>query len=303
MDTMRKVKDVFIVGGYFCDLVFTGLPELPRLGHEVYSQEFHLIPGGVYNAAIALHRLGVDIVWPCQFGNDPFSQYVKNEALKEGVDSRYFSDLDHPSLHITAAFSFQDERAFLSYSDAEPKMRYAELIRQTNPRWIYLTRLFLGKALEPLVDAGRSVGAKIFMDCQAHSRSLAEMQVQEALRAVDFFSPNRAEAEKLTGNDVMTEMLEMLTKFAPVVIIKDGANGSYLSQNDTVIHQPAKSVSVIDTTGAGDNFDSGFLYGQINGFSMEKCLQIGNYCGGLSAQGFGGTSTSPTEKQVLDHFS
>jgi sugar/nucleoside kinase (ribokinase family) len=303
METIEKTSDVFIVGGYFCDLVFTGLPELPRLGHEVYSKEFHLIPGGVYNAAIALHRLGINVIWPCMFGDDPFSQYVKNEAIKEGVEARYFSDLDHPSLHITAAFSFHDERAFLSYSDAEPKIGYADLIRLTHPRWIYLTRLFLGEALELLVDAGRSIGAKIFMDCQAHSHSLVEIKVQEALRMVDVFSPNRAEAEKLTGNEKISEMLGALAKYTPVVIIKDGAHGSYLKQDQRVIHQPANSVSVIDTTGAGDNFDSGFIYGQIKGFSMEKCLQIGNFCGGLSAQGFGGTSTSPTERQVLEYFS
>lgn len=302
MDAMRKTSEVLIVGGYFCDLVFTGLPELPKLGHEVYSKEFHLIPGGVYNAAIALHRLGVDIVWPCRFGNDPFSQYVKKQAIHEGVDARYFSDLDHPSLHITAAFSFQDERAFLSYSDAEPEIGYADLIRKTNPQWIYLTRLFIGKEVDELVKAGRSVDAKIFMDCQAHAYSIKEMQVQEALRAVDVFSPNRAEAEKLTGKSEMTKMLEMLAEFTPVVIIKDGANGSYLAHENKVLHQPAHPVSVVDTTGAGDNFDSGFIFGQIKGFSMEKCLRIGNYCGGLSAQGFGGTSTSPTEKQVLEYL-
>ena len=303
MKAIKMKSEVFIVGGYFCDLVFTGLPELPRLGHEVYSKDFHLIPGGVYNAAIALHRLGINIVWPCRFGNDPFSQYVKNEAIKEGVDARYFSDLDHASLHITAAFSFQEERAFLSYSDAEPEIGYADLIRQTNPQWIYLTRLRVGRELDELVHAGRSVDAKIFMDCQAHSHSLAEMQVQEALRAVDVFSPNRAEAEKLTGKYQMVEMSAMLAEFTPVVIIKDGANGSYLTNADRMIHQPANLVSVADTTGAGDNFDSGFLYGQIKGFSTEKCLQIGNFCGGLSAQGFGGTSTSPTEKQVLEFLS
>ncbi|MDO9545823.1 MAG: hypothetical protein Q7J07_03620 [Pelolinea sp.] len=51
--------DVFLVGRYFCDLIFTDLPEFPRLGHEVYSREFHLVPGGVYTPAAALQRLGI----------------------------------------------------------------------------------------------------------------------------------------------------------------------------------------------------------------------------------------------------
>jgi sugar/nucleoside kinase (ribokinase family) len=56
---------------------------------------------------------------------------------------------------------------------------------------------------------------------------------------------------------------------------------------------------VVDTTGAGDNFNSGFLFGQINGFSLANSLRIANICGGLSVEGFGGASTSPTREQAL----
>jgi len=56
---------------------------------------------------------------------------------------------------------------------------------------------------------------------------------------------------------------------------------------------------VLDTTGAGDNFNSGFLYGQIRGYSIGRSLRIANICGGLSTQGYGGTSTAPTESQLL----
>ena len=291
--------DVFIVGRYFCDLVFTGLPELPRLGHEVYSREFHMVPGGVYNAAIALHRLGVKIVWPCQFGNDLFSQYVKSEALKEGVSVAYFSDLGRPSLHLTAAFSFEQERAFLSYSDPLPVYDYGELILETHPKWIYITHLLIGEPLEQIVDAGRSIDAKIFMDCQAHNHNLSKPAVQKALRAVDIFSPNRVEAGRLTGEEDINGMLAELSKFSPLVVIKDGKNGSYLQCGIRTIHQPSIPVEVVETTGAGDNFDSGFLYAQVRGYSLEKCLRAGNICGGLSAQGFGGSSTSPSEEKLI----
>jgi len=295
-----KQRDVFIIGSYFCDLVFTGLPELPRLGHEIYSKDFHLLPGGVYNAAIALQRLGVDVVWPCHFGNDPFSQYVKNKALEEGVDGSFFKDLAQPSLHITAAFSFEDERAFLSYSDPHPNIAYREMILETHPKWVFITRLMIGPELEKIAHAGRQAGAKIFMDCQAHAYSVREAQVQAALSAVDIFSPNRAEAERLTGVTDIEGMLEKLSEFTPSVIIKDGANGSFLMNAGDILHVPSRAVKVIDTTGAGDNFDSGFLYGQLHGYSVLDSLRIGNLCGGLSVQGFGGTSTSPTEEELLE---
>ncbi len=300
MGSTNKRCDVLIVGRYFCDLVFTALPELPRLGHEVYAGDFHLIPGGVYNAAVALHRLETDIVWPCTFGNDPFSQFVRNAAVSEGLNTSHFSEQGHPSLHLTAAFSYQGERAFLSYSDPLPPYAYRDIITETKPRWIYITHLLLGTELSELLNAGRSVGAKFFMDCQAHNHSLSEALVQQALNRIDVFSPNRVEAEGLTAEKDMVGMLEALHKFTPVVVIKDGANGSYLKNDAGVLHEPALEIEAADTTGAGDNFDAGFLYGLVHGFGLATCLRIGNICGALSAQGIGGTSTSPREAQMLE---
>ena len=57
---------------------------------------------------------------------------------------------------------------------------------------------------------------------------------------------------------------------------------------------PGIHVQVVDTTGAGDNFNCGFLCGQVRGFSLADSLRMGNICGGLSTQGYGGTTTSPT---------
>ena len=290
--------DVLIVGRYFCDLVFSDLAELPRLGHEVYSREFHLIPGGAYNAAAALHRLGVSSAWPCRFGNDPFSQFVKASALREGMNPAIFTDLDHPSLHLTAAFSFDEERAFLSYSDPLPPYAFGNLIMELRPRWIYITHLVLGDELQEMVVAAGRTGAKIFMDCQAHAHTLEELPVQAALRTVDVFSPNRAEAERLTGLTEMTLMLQALAAYAPMVVIKDGKGGSHLQNAQSRLHAAALEVKVTDTTGAGDNFDSGFLYGLLHAYSLQACLVAGNICGGLSARGFGGTSTSATEEEL-----
>jgi len=292
-------SDVFLVGQYFLDLIFAGLSEVPRLGHEIYSRGFHMLPGGIANAAIALHRLGLDLVWPVQFGNDLFSQTVKAEALREGINGDHFSDIAQASIRITAAFSTQNERGFLSYTDPLPIYAYSDLIRETKPQWIYVSHLLCGEQFQDLITSGRSVHAKIFMDCQAHHHTIDEDEIRKALRQVDIFSLNRAEAAVLTSKSQIKDMLQALSSFAPVVVIKDGANGSYLRKGSKVIHAPAEKVDVVDTTGAGDNFDCGFLFGRIKGYSWKESLQIGNICGSYSVQGYGGSSTSPTEHQLL----
>jgi sugar/nucleoside kinase (ribokinase family) len=295
-----KDYEVFLEGRYFCDLVFSNLPEIPRLGHEIYSREFHLVPGGVYTSAIAMHRLGIRTVWPCQFGSDPFSKFVKEQALTEGVDTSFFEDSDQPSLQITAAFSFKSERGFLSYMDPVEAYEYATLIAHTRPKWVYITHLVLGSELDGLVEAARSVGAKIYLDCQAHNHTLQNPFVCDGLAKVDVFSPNAEEACKLTEKEHLSDALEELSKHVKTVIIKDGRAGCLLKDAHQTIHAPGIEVDLVDTTGAGDNFDCGFLYGQIHRFSLQETLRIANIYGGLSAQGYGGTTSAPTEAQLLN---
>jgi sugar/nucleoside kinase (ribokinase family) len=292
---------VLLDGGYFSDLVFTGLPEFPRLGHEIYSKEFHVLPGGAYNTAVALQRLGLKTAWPCRFGSDPFSQYVKEHALAEGLDPACFTQTDKPSLQITVAFSIDSERAFLSYSDPLPPMPLLEWERKLQPEWLCVSHLAHGSSYLDLFAAAHELGTRVFMDCQAHNHSLADADIQEALRQVDVFAPNADEARRLTGRVDCEAALEMLAELVPMVIIKMGADGCICRQGDLELRMPGIHVQVVDTTGAGDNFNCGFLCGQMRGFSLADSLRMGNICGGLSTQGYGGTTTSPTFNE-LKHF-
>ena len=297
-----KSCDVFLIGRYFSDLVFTGLPEMPRLGYEVYCKDFRLVPGGAANSAIALSRLGLNVAWPCEFGSDLFSQFVKGELIKERVDQDYFSDSENPSIHITVAFSFQNDRSFLSYMDPIRHPAHHKIIRKVHPGWIYITHLMQGNELKEIESAARDVGARIYMDCQAHASSLNDKNVTEALRRVDVFSPNAEEALALTGKKKLYSALTELAKFVPQVIIKCGSEGCIASQAGEVISSGAISVDVKDTTGAGDNFNCGFLFGQIKKYSFVDSLRIANICAGLSTRGLGGSETSPSAAELADWF-
>ncbi len=297
-----KPCDVLLDGGYFSDLVFTGLPEFPRLGHEVYSREFNLAPGGAYNSAVALNRLGMRIAWPCRFGSDPFSQFVKNSAINEGLDASFFEESSQPSLRITVAFSFDDERAFLSYSDAVQEIPLLKYLNDLRPAWLCVTHLAVGLHYPELFKQARALGTRIFMDCQAHHQSIADPQIQDLLHLVDVFAPNAEEARRLTGEYDLEKGLNKLVEFTPLVIIKLGSEGClFRAQGGETMRVPGIRVQVMDTTGAGDNFNCGFLCGQVRDFSLLDSLRMANICGGLSTQGSGGTTTSPTFNQVK-HF-
>jgi sugar/nucleoside kinase (ribokinase family) len=81
------------------------------------------------------------------------------------------------------------------------------------------------------------------------------------------------------------------------VVIKLGQQGAIAQVNGELVHVPALKVNVLDTTGAGDIFNTGFMYGYLRGETLERCLMYGNICGGLSTTGYG-VSNVPTAEQV-----
>lgn len=301
--TDKRPYDVYLIGRYFSDLIFTNLPEMPRLGHEVYARSFHIVPGGVATPAIALTRLGLRVAWPCAFGSDVFSRHIKQLVLNEGVDSSLFIDIDHPLLGISVAFSFEQERAFLSYVDDNPEFDHADHLHTVKPKWLYVTNLHTLPKLQKIVSAARDVGAQILMDCQAHHHHISDPQIISALRMVDVFTLNEEEARILTGELDSQHALETLAQYAHTVIIKLGASGCMCRQGNEIISVDALPVTVVDTTGAGDNFNCGFLLGQLRGFTLVRSLRAGIICGSLSVQGYGGASTSPTLDELLGHMS
>ena len=293
-----KDCDVLLTGRYSSDLIITGLPEMPRLGNEVFGKHCELVPGASVIPAVALHRLGVRVAWPCTFGNDPFSRFAREYARREGVNEAWFHDHDHPMLGITVSFSFAGERAYVSYVDDVPEPYYPDLIRQLQPRWVFVVCLWKGGILEQVRQAALESHTALFMDCQAHQTSLEDPDVRSALQQVDVFSPNLEEALQLTGDDSIETALATLAALSPLVVIKLGKEGAIAQRGSQVMRVPGVKANVVDTTGAGDNFDCGFIYGQLQGYSLQDSIRCANICGGLSIEKHGGATASPTSAVV-----
>src|SRR5215211_1997953 len=115
-------------------------------------------------------------------------------------------------------------------------------------------------------------GAVVFMDAQVHDNAtLTDPDVVAALQSIDFFAPNQREALQLTGEQGAELALQRLAELTPTVVIKLGAEGAIAQSQGQRVRMPGLAVSAIDTTGAGDNFDCGFLYGWLQGYALEDC--------------------------------
>lgn len=91
-----RSADVLVTGEYYCDLIYAGLPGVPKLGAELVARDLAVLPGGTYNIALALTRLGLDTHWACDFGSDLFSGLVLEQAARDGLSPLLFNRLDQP---------------------------------------------------------------------------------------------------------------------------------------------------------------------------------------------------------------
>jgi sugar/nucleoside kinase (ribokinase family) len=283
--------DVLVAGDYFLDLVFTNLPAYMQLGEEIFAGGFEMLPGGAFNSAAAMHRLELKIGWAADFGNDDFSRFALERARAEGIDDSLFVHHHRPLRRITVAASYPEDRAFLTYTDPSPTApAVLKALPRTSARAFYLPGLYFGPLMEASLPLLRARGMRMVMDVNTGKEAvLTNPAIRKAVSRVDLLLPNAREARCLTGEASVEKAVQILGEVCPLVVVKDGPNGAYASQDGCSIHSPAIPVKVVDTTGAGDCFNAGFMRAWLDGRTLEECLRWGNITGGLSTTGHGGT--------------
>lgn len=278
---------VLVAGPWFADLIFRGLsrPSLP--GTEVFADEFSLLPGGAFTLAMALHRLGHDVVWATDFGNDLFSQHVLSAARAEGLNETGFRHHHIPLRSITVVFSYPRDRAMTTYQDQISPPSLASLLRQHQPRMLLLPSLQYGQATLAALCLAHELGTQVFMDCQDVPGTLENPVLRDTLAQVDFFAPNTNEALRLTGTTTVEDAVNALADIVDTVIIKRGSAGATAVQNAQRYHIASIPLAAVDTTGAGDCFNAGFIHAQLTGHGLADCLAAGVACGGAAITDLG----------------
>jgi sugar/nucleoside kinase (ribokinase family) len=300
--------DVLVAGSYSIDLIFSGLDELPELGKDVVGTDFMMSPGEAFISAISMHRLGLKVGWAADFGNDVFSQMALNRAREEGLDDSLFIIHERPYRRISAAASYPGDRLFITYYDPEPSIpAIIPALMKNTAQLLFIPGLYTGELLGLGKQLLKSKKMKLVIDGNSSSGDVLgdtkeSAAVRRSIKSCDLFLPNAQEARRFTGEQELKRAIFRLSQLCPLVVIKDGDNGSLAWPQGHLIHVPAISVNPVDTTGAGDNFDAGFLCAWLDGKPIETCLKWGNIVGGLSTTAMGGTTKEITRTDVNQYL-
>ncbi|MBI1280394.1 MAG: hypothetical protein GC179_19890 [Anaerolineaceae bacterium] len=291
---MRFDFDIVIPGNYFCDVIFTQMHDFPMLSAEIYSEGIKVVAGGgALNTATGLRRLGINAGWIGTLGTDFFSQYARNYVQQEKLDISLVRQLDTPLERVTVALSYPNDRAFVTYAQKPPDIveLVMSAIEKVSFRHLHFPSLNVYEAMPELLQICKAKHIRVSMDCQHSEETLDTPLVQEILSQVDIFMPNAVEARRVTGESKLSAALNRLSQITTGVVVKNGAEGAMAQFGSTGYHSRAFEVTPLDTTGAGDSFNAGFLAAYLQNLPIKTCLRWGNYCGAQSTLGYGASTT------------
>lgn len=285
--------DVISLGDIFTDLVMTGFTRWPMPGEEVVAEALaREVGGGAAITACGLAHLGSRVALMTTVGAD--GEWLHRRVSDLGVDTSLLKTVADVPTGITVAISTDADRTFFTYPGANSALPLLLADAGTVESLALARHIHLASAVEPellvaLAQRLRPTGTTISLDVGWVESWLRNRQSLAALREVDLFLPNEREASALTGETNPEQMLHSLAAAGvPLVALKLGAAGAITLADGEIIRSRPVSVLPVDTTGAGDSFDAGFIAAWLAGEPLATCLQLGNRCGALSTTVPGG---------------
>lgn len=297
---MQKKFDIAVIGDVNPDLILTGKDIIPEFGQvEKWIDDAELTIGGSAGIfAVGAAKLGLKVTFIGKVGDDHFGHFMKDRMTAQGIDvSGLVID---PSVKTGLSISLSDgnDRAILTFGGSNLLLNFQdidfEIVAQS--RHLHSGSFYLlnniRQDLAIIYKKAKEMGLSTSIDTNYDPKEKWEDDIFNVLDYTDVFLPNMTELMAISGEKDPDSAIRHLTKNRNLlVVVKNGEDGAFAEKDK--VHYSAETIQVkpIDTTGAGDSFDAGFLFGFLNGLGIEKSLRIGCICGALSTLGIGGTST------------
>lgn len=300
--------DVICIGILVADVVVKSVERLPDAGKLEAVDSITLSLGGcAANTAVGLSRLGHDVSVLGAIGDDGFGDFIVDILIDEGVDTTGIVRLEDVATSVTDVLvDSRGERRFLHFKGANARftsddldLNFLELSRHLHIGGTFLMDAFDGADAASVLRSAKEKGITTSLDTAWDPSGVWYDLIEPMLEYVDIFLPSDEEAGMLSGEDNVREMARFfLAKGVRTVGIKCGSKGGYFRSEDDEHVLPPLEVDVVDTTGCGDAFCSGFISGTIDGLSFRECAKRAVILGSLCATGLGAIAALPTRSQL-----
>ncbi|MBT3179152.1 MAG: adenosine kinase [Desulfobacula sp.] len=245
-----------------------------------------IVPGGAAcNTIVGIGNLGGNARFIGRRGDDGYGEVFEKQIVKCNVEP-LVSISDSPTGKVLSVITPDAQRSMFTFlgasTELDPELISPDMFKDTAISMIEGYLLFNKELMMAAIKAAKASGSLIALDLASFEVVNAAREILEDIIKdfVDILIANEDEAKAYTGYEDEQKAIETLSQHVTYAVLKLGKRGSYVSYNDTITRIYAQSGEApIDTTGAGDLWAAGFLFGIAHGFSIKKSGRIASACG------------------------
>jgi len=296
---------ILVAGELNPDMILHGCGMFPTPGKEVLADDFALVLGSASAiCAMGLARLGNTVSFLSRIGTDLWGSFCLEILERGGVDVSKV--IREPALKtgITVSISSSQDRALVTFLGAIAGLHEQDIPDTTLKEFdhVHVSSYYLQQRLRPgchqlFARAGR-LGLTTSLDPGYDPSETWGQDLLQTLEETDLFFPNEVEVLAITRSQTPEESLKVLANGRTLTVVKVGTQGCFAIHEEQLLHQPAFPIEPVDTTGAGDSFNAGFLHAWLHKLSLSDSLRVGTACGALSTLKLGGTGGQPDEREL-----
>jgi sugar/nucleoside kinase (ribokinase family) len=296
---------ILIAGELNVDLVLHNASSFPVPGRETLAENCSLTLGSASAiCAAGLAKLGHRVNFIGKAGLDSWGDLCLSGLAGMGVDCTFIQRDTSLRTGITVSITSPEDRAMITYLGAIAALQESD-ITDANllaNRHLHVSSFYLQRALRPglkrLFTRARGAGLTTSLDPGFDPEEGWNRDLIDVLQEVDVFLPNEVELAAISGKHDRSEALQSFENGKTLIVAKLGVDGCMAMDCGAFVKVPAFPVQPIDTTGAGDTFNAGFLHAWLAGEGVRDAMRFGAACGALSTQGLGGTANQPTDDEA-----
>lgn len=303
----RKI-DVLVVGDLNVDLIMNHINKAPQIGEEQLAKNMDLTMGGstaIFACNIA--KLGSRVEFVSKLGDDSFGKFLLNKLKANNVGTN--SIITDKSLRTgaTVIFFIEDDRMMVTYPGSMEHLTVEDISNKTleSSKHLHTSAVFfqpkLKAGLAKLFKKAKEMGLSTSMDTQWDPNEAWDIDLDIVLPNLDFFLPNEEEFIRLADTPDIDSALKSLAHHDTCFVIKRGEKGVLMSHKGSRTELESLPIpKIVDTIGAGDSFNAGFIHAYLRGLDLIECLKFGNKAAAVSTTAAGGINGIKSYQQVLE---
>jgi sugar/nucleoside kinase (ribokinase family) len=306
--------DVLVIGDLNTDIIVKGIRGFPTIGKEILFDEYDVVIGGSGGIfANVVSQIGCSTGIISKISDDFFGEFLIKKCIRNGVKTELLNTIPGASTGLTLSLSYPEGKSQISELKLLKTIKSEEIIfdKIDSLRHIHFSSYFMMDSLKKnYIDLicrirDRFKNITISFDTNDDSEEKWDNWLLDIFKNIDILFLNEREALGISRKKDYNEALNLLCKLTKIVIIKLGKDG-YVANIDGKIYKGccynSLNKNFLDSTGAGDNFDAGFVFGFLKKINYEKNLLFANYCGETSVEYIGGVGGEVKYKRIKKYF-